>query len=181
MKHPVFFFFFRLVRNWTNSCWFGWIQNHRFWLKPPIHVEIRKKKKGCKMHHFGWNNKTLTNLTRFILLIFSSLTRLCALCLCSPSPLSHTQPLSHTHNLTLNSLSHSHNLTHNLTNQLSISSSQLKSQLSSLTHSQKSQLRYQTKAFNLSFSIFLSSSWSYFFSLKLTSPDLIFFNFLYKL
>ena len=97
-------------------------RNCQFWPKPLIHVEIKKKR--CKMHRFGQNNKTLTT-----------------------QPLSHTQ--SHSQ-LTL-TLTQSHpQLTHNLTDPLSI----LSSQLSSSTHSQESKLRYQTKAFNLSFSIF---------------------------
>ena len=105
-----FFFFFRLVRNWTNSCWFGWIQNHRFWLKPPIHVEIRKKKKGCKMHHFGWNNKTLTNLTRFILLIFSSLSLVSVLSVSALRLPSLTLNHSVTHTISLSTHSHTHTI-----------------------------------------------------------------------
>ena len=119
--------------------------------KPLIHAEIKKKKR-CKTHRFGRNNKTLTNLTWFILLIFSSLSH------------------SVTHTISLSTHSQPHRPTLNLK-----FSTQLNSQLSSSTHSQESQLKNQTKAFNLSyFSIFLSSSWSDFFSLKLTSPDLIF-------
>ena len=137
-------------------------RNH--WYTPKF-----KKKKRCKTHRFGRNNKTLTNLTWFILLIFSSLSH----------SVTHTISLSthsHTHTISLSTHSQPHRPTLNLK-----FSTQLNSQLSSSTHSQESQLKNQTKAFNLSyFSIFLSSSWSDFFSLKLTSPDLIFLNFFLK-
>ena len=146
--------------------------------KPLTHAEIKKKKR-CKTHRFGRNNKTLTNLTWFILLIFNSLSLVSVLSvsLLSVSSLSH----SVTHTISLSTHSHTHTIslsTHSQPHRPTLNlkfSTQLKSQLSSSTHSQESQLKYQTKAFNLSyFSIFLSSSWSDFFSLKLTSPDLFF-------
>ena len=110
MKHPVFFFFFfdscgigpthadSAESKTTDSGW-----NHRYMSK-------FGKKKGCKMHHFGWNNKTLTNLTRFILLIFSSLSLVSVLSVSALRLPSLTLNHSVTHTISLSTHSHTHTI-----------------------------------------------------------------------
>ena len=97
----------------------------------------RNNNKRCKMHRLDKNNKTLYHLQSAALSFLTSHLQLSltlwslifvlhatACYLCSPSPLSHTI-----------SLSHSHNLTHILGDPLS-----------------SLKLKYQSQAFNLSFS-----------------------------
>ena len=125
-------------------------RNHRYLRQPANSIRNSKKKKKvrnapfgrnnnkrCKMHRLDKNNKTLYHLQSAALSFLTSHLQLSltlwslifvlhatACCLCSPSPLSHTI-----------SLSHSHNLTHILGDPLS-----------------SLKLKYQSQAFNLSFS-----------------------------
>ena len=199
---PSFFFFFpqlaltrlKLGPNHTKSGWFALTRavsaiSGETTEKANSGIQ-KKKKKGCKTHRLNWiTNPEGPKLfhafslhSNFSSLSFVSLCCVLSISLCcvlfASLSLRHSATQSHTQSHSQLTQSH-FQLTHNLTDPLLISSlnSQARPTLKILNSGIKLKLSI------LVFQFFLSSSWSDFFSLKLTSPDLIFFFFffLYKL